>query len=156
MKINWKWLALLYGFLLLASGVVGQTVSPIISEYGHGKASGYFTVTNNSLRPMIVTVEPESFSITDGRLKYRTLDSDVHLTLNEMSAKLGPKSSHMFSYKAKCDKAPCWFTLYTRMSAGRTDKGIEVSLHLPHTVWVCPDKANCRETLLKQWHYEAR
>jgi hypothetical protein len=53
--------------MLLGSSAFGQTVQPVISEY-QMKADGKFALTNGTLTPMVVVLEPKSFSITpDGQ-----------------------------------------------------------------------------------------
>jgi hypothetical protein len=51
-----------------------QTITPVIMEYT-GKAGGRFELTNDTLTPMAVVLEPRSFSIgPDGKGLFRALD----------------------------------------------------------------------------------
>src|ERR1700730_9014334 len=71
--------------------VSAQTVSPVIVECGK-KCSGAFSVTNNGLTPLAVTVEARSFSMDpQGHATYRSLDAAADLKLDEGSARIAPK-----------------------------------------------------------------
>jgi len=150
-RIIWLVILELLGFAIAASA---QTISPLTAEYGK-KADGFFTVQNNSLQPVVVTVEPRSFSADEqGRQIFRPLDSGVHAKVDSTSARIGPKSSHIFSYKVTCDVLPCSMTFLTRTTAGRTPEGFEVALHLPHTVYTCNKAKDCRKTVLEALHVQ--
>src|SRR5215472_11001069 len=91
--------ALLAFFVLRGNA---QSVSPLVVECSH-KCAGSFTVSNDMVQPMAVVVEPYSFSLgPDSETLYRPLDKTVELTLNEMTARVGPHSAHTFDYSMKC------------------------------------------------------
>ena len=95
--------------------VAAQTVSPVIVECGK-KCNGAFSVTNNGLTPLAVTVEARSFSMdTQGHATYRTLDEAADLKLDEGSARIASKGTHTFSYQLKCSVVPCSVTLLSSM-----------------------------------------
>jgi hypothetical protein len=130
----------LFGLALLSLGscVSAQTVQPVISEYKL-KAEGKFALTNNTLLPMAVVLEPKSFSITpDGNGVFRPLDPDIHVELSSMSFRLEPKQTYYVFYKAKADKLPAWFTVYSTFSSLRHSSGLDVRILLPHTVYLYP------------------
>jgi hypothetical protein len=121
----------------LAGTASSQTLGPIISEYS-GKARGEFTVQNNSLTPVTVVLDPKSFSVTpDGKPLYRALDSSIKVKLDSMTARLGARQQHVFSYEIKCEQAPCWLTVYAAISGPHANAGIQTRILLPHTVYVC-------------------
>jgi len=124
----------------LGSRALAQTVQPVIVEY-KVKASGKFALTNNTLTPMAVVLEPKSFSITpDGNGVYRPLDPDIHVQLSAMSFRLEPKQTYYVFYKAMADKLPAWFTVYSVFSTLRHSSGLDVRILLPHTVYIYPKK----------------
>ena len=127
--------------LLLSGGcALAQTVSPIIVEY-KGKAAGRIALTNNTLTPMAVVLEPESFSITpDGNGVYRPLDTDIHVQLSAMSVRLDPGQTYYVFYKANADKLPAWFTIYSTFSSLHRTGSLDVRILLPHTIYIYPKK----------------
>ena len=137
-------------FMLLSSAMLSaQTISPVVSEYGGKKASGSFTVTNNALVPLTVVVEPpQSLSFINGKPHLGALDPTVHLTLEEMSAKVGAKQSHEFSYKLECDTQPCAVTIYTTITGPHTASGLAVAIHLPHVSYLCDKSKGCRSSMV--------
>jgi hypothetical protein len=131
---------LLSGVLLAVCAVFtfAQTVSPVIVEY-KVKADGRFALTNNTLTPMAVTLEPRSFSITsDGNGAYRTLDAGIHVQLSAMSARIDPGQTYYVFYKAKADRLPAWFTIYSTFSSLQHTGSLDVRILLPHTVYIYP------------------
>lgn len=141
--------AMLFGFawLLLGSCVIAQTVQPVISEYGT-KADGMFTLTNGTLTPMVVVMEPKSFSITpDGQGVFRTLDKDIHVELSAMSARLEPGQTYYVFYKAHADQLPAWFTVYSTFSSLQHEPGMDLRIMLPHTVYLYQKKPLNKEEI---------
>jgi hypothetical protein len=132
---------LLHGLLLSASILVtncllAQTVQPLISEY-QVKADGKFALTNGTLSPMVVVLEPKSFSITpDGQGVFRSLDQGIHVELSAMSARLEPGQTYYIFYKARADQLPAWFTVYSTFSSLQHHPGLDVRIMLPHTVYL--------------------
>jgi hypothetical protein len=111
------------------------------------KAEGKFSVVNTTLEPMVVVLEPKSFSISpDGRGTFRTLDPAIHVQLSTMSVKLQPLESYTIFYKADADAFPAWFTIYATFSPARsTGASISVRVQLPHTVYLYQSKPIDRE-----------
>jgi hypothetical protein len=126
--------------LFQACSVLAQTVSPVIVEY-KGKAEGRIALTNNTLTPMAVVLEPKSFSVAeDGNGVYRPLDPGIHLQLSSMSFRVDPGQTYYVFYKAKADKLPAWFTVYSVFSSLQHTGGLDVRILLPHTVYIYPKK----------------
>jgi hypothetical protein len=122
--------------LWLSAAMLAQTVQPVIVEY-KGKADGKIALTNDTLQPMVVVLEPKSFSITPaGRGMFRPLDSGIHVELSSMSVKLQPKQTYYVFYKATADKLPAWFTVYATFSSPLHSDGLDVRMMLPHTVYL--------------------
>jgi hypothetical protein len=118
-----------------------QSVSPVIVEY-RNKADGRLDLTNNTLTPMVVVLEPKSFSITpDGNGVYRPLDSSIDLQLSAMSFRIEPGQTYYVFYKAKAVKLPAWFTIYAVFTAVKHAQGMDVRILLPHTVYIYPKKS---------------
>jgi len=122
--------------LWLSAALLAQTVQPVIVEY-KGKADGKLALTNDTLSPMVVMLEPKSFSITpEGKGVFRPLDSNIHVELSSMSVKLQPKQTYYVFYKATADKLPAWFTVYATFSSPLHSEGLDVRIMLPHTVYL--------------------
>ena len=135
---------------------LAQTVQPMISEYRiHG--DGKFAVTNNSLGPMVVLLEPMSFSITpEGRGVFRQLDPGIHVELSSSSLKLAPGQTSYVFYKADADALPAWFTVYATFSSPRHGEGLDVRLMLPHTVYLLQETPLALEDVhVTDAHYSA-
>ncbi|WP_263366709.1 hypothetical protein [Edaphobacter bradus] len=129
-------LRLIPAVLLLSGSLLAQSVQPVIVEY-KGKADGKVALTNNTTSPMVVVLEPKSFSITpEGKGIFRDLDSNIHVDLSSMSVRLQPKQTYYVFYKATADKLPAWFTLYATFSSPQHSDGLDVRLMLPHTVYL--------------------
>ena len=127
------------GVLALALPFVSataQNVSPIIAEYT-AKAAGSFEVTNSSLAPAVVVLEPKSFKIReDGEGEFRDLDASIHLELSATSLRLEPRQSARIFYKVAPDRLPAWLCIYATFSPVKKKEGINVRMMLPHTVYV--------------------
>lgn len=133
-------------FALIALVVVAavptwaQTISPVIVEY-QKKANGKFQVTNDSDVPLAVVLEPESFTVDGkGNPTYVPLDKNIHLELSSTSFRLAPHQTYMVFYKASADHLPAWFTIYATVTGRRTVQGLELAIHLPHTVYLMTNK----------------
>ena len=134
-------------FLFFGLTVSAQTISPIIVECGK-KCRGEFSITNNGLTALAVTVEARSFSLdTLGHATNRPLDPSVELKLEEGSARISPKGTHIFGYQLKCSAPPCSVTILSSMVAGHTAEGILVRVQVAHTIYVCEKQKNCRKTV---------
>ena len=144
-----------FAWLLIGSSVLAQTVQPVISEY-QVKADGKFALTNGTLTPMVVVLEPKSFSITpDGQGVFRPLDRDIHVDLSAMSARLEPGQTYYVFYKAHADQLPAWFTVYSTFSAAQHHAGLDVRIMLPHTVYLYQKHALNKEEInipVASWH----
>src|SRR5258708_6021449 len=128
---------ILLALLFLSFTADAQTVSPVIAEY-KGKARGEFTVQNNGLTPLTVNIEPLSFTVDDkGQPRFTPLDTaHVHLKMDSFTVRIGAKQEHRFFYEVRCDRLPCWLSIYSTMVTGKTLQGIAVALHLPHTIYL--------------------
>jgi hypothetical protein len=113
-----------------------QTISPLIVEY-HQKGSGKILLTNDTLTPLIVVLQPESFSIApDGKASYRPLDRGIHVELSTTSVRLMPKQQYYVFYKTSADSLPAWYTIYATFSPAQAARGLTVRIMLPHTVYL--------------------
>lgn len=140
---KWKMFQIVAVFLLvLGTAAIGrlaraQTISPVVVEYQE-KGEGKIELTNSSLRPLVVILEPKSFNIApDGTGIYRPLDASIHVELSTMSVRLLPKQSYTVFYKASADRLPAWFTIYAAFSSPQRAPGLSLRILLPHTVYLC-------------------
>ena len=135
------WLfALLCGSLALA-----QTVSPLIDENvvkGPGKkAKGKIEYVNDSLQPLTVTLNTQSFTVSEtGEMLYRPLDRGIHVKFSATSFRIPPKQNYLVFYEAWTDAVPAWFVVYATFAGyqQRTEEGLKIQLLLPHTVYLLP------------------
>jgi hypothetical protein len=141
--------------LLFASSLSAQTITPLIAEYGK-KASGSFTITNNGLKPLNVVLEKHGFDVTkNGDAVLTPLPAGVDVELGATSTVIGIQQSHTFYYKISCSILPCKAELLALMSTGeRTSQGLQMSLGLPHVIYLCQVKKNCRLDTLKSYGYD--
>jgi hypothetical protein len=131
--------------LILAVGAAAQTLSPIRVECGK-RCSGQFTVTNGSIEPMTVVVQPFSAAVTpEGKAKLRPLDAGVDVRMPEMSARIGPHDDHTFDYTLKCATLPCMTQLLVSMTAGHTVSGMAIRVLIPETIYACEKSKDCRK-----------
>jgi hypothetical protein len=122
--------------IFTGAGALAQTVSPVIVEFKE-KGEGKIELTNDTLSPMVVFMQPESFSIApDGKALYRPLDPGIHVDLSTTSVRLEPKQSYMVFYKTHADTLPVWYTVYATFSPVKRGQGLNVRFMLPHTVYL--------------------
>lgn len=113
-----------------------QSVQPLIAEYTD-HASGFFEVTNSSLEPSVVVLEPKSFSIDeDGTGEFRALDPSIHLELSMTSVRLEPHQTARVFYKVSADTVPAWLSIYAGFSPLKAHAGLNVRILLPHTIYL--------------------
>lgn len=121
---------------LVAGATRAQSVQPLIAEYTD-HASGTFEVTNSSLFPAVVLLEPRSFTInTDGAGEFRPLDSSIHLELSATSLRLDARQTAHVFYKVTADHVPAWLCIYASFSSLKKNQGLNVRMMLPHTVYL--------------------
>jgi hypothetical protein len=139
----------IFVLLLVAPALHAQGIAPIITEYGHGKANGTFTITNDFLEPVSVVIQEYSFNVNqDGKSQLRPLDPGIHIQIDSMSAKIGAKQQHEFAYKVKCDTLPCWGTFNAALSGAHVSNGVGLVMIVPHTFYICRDKqTGCRNRI---------
>jgi len=135
--------------LIVGRSSFAQSVSPVIVEYRE-KAEGRLALTNNTLLPMTVLLEPRSFSINaDGNGVFRSLDRDIHVQLSNMSVRINPGQTYYVSYKANAEKLPAWFTIYSTFSAVKRVSDLDVRILLPHTVYIYPKKPRSKDQAIE-------
>jgi hypothetical protein len=138
------WLVLL---LILARSMESQTITPVISICGL-KCRGEFTVRNDSVKPMIVTITPYSFHMVAGHPVLIPVVNGTDVQLDQTSARLSPKGEHTFSYRLLCQNEPCMTQFLAGFAGGKADSGVQVMLRLPHVVYSCKQQKDCRQRAL--------
>ena len=150
-------------FFLLAVPLAAQTVIPLIDENvvggPHKKATGRIEYVNNSLQTLAVTLDTQSFTVSDkGVLTYRPLDPNIHLKLSSTSFRIPPKQKYLVFYEASADEVPAWFAVYATFAGfkERTAEGMQIHVLLPHTIYLLP-KGNARkdELVVRQAQYDS-
>ena len=127
--------------LLLASAATpaaAQSISPPISEYRSSRARGSFVVTNQTLFPLTVVLQPKGFKVTeDGDLYDVPLDTGhVKLKLSTLSFRLQPRQAYTVFYEAQADTVPYWFNVWSGITGSKTESGINLRIELPHVVYL--------------------
>jgi hypothetical protein len=139
--------------LIAASAVSAQTISPITFETSK-KIDGSYTVHNNTLAPVSVTIEIVGCTYDKTGRHFAPLPSTTHVTLSETSFRLGPQATEEIDYKGRTDSVPSSFAFVTTMTLGHTvvgkdNQAFQVKLVLPETVFVCNKASKCREQTLR-------
>ncbi|HEY6349642.1 MAG TPA: hypothetical protein VI636_09555 [Candidatus Angelobacter sp.] len=148
--------------LLSAITVLAQTVRPVIDEnivQGPGKkAKGKIEYVNDSLQPLTVTLDTQSFTVSDtGELSYRPLDSNIHVKFSATSFRIPPRQSYLVFYEATADAVPSWFVVYATFAGykERTAEGLKIQLLLPHTIYLLPkEQVKKDELVIKTAEYD--
>jgi hypothetical protein len=149
---NVKIAATIVAVLLLRIISIAQTVRPLINELGN-PAKGHVDYVNDSLTPLNVVLEMNSFSVSEtGQLSYRPLDPNIHVKLSATSFRIQPQQTYHVFYEASSTQSPAWFVIYANFSGFpfRTAEGMNVRLELPHTVYLLPKQSVKKEDI----HFE--
>jgi P pilus assembly chaperone PapD len=125
-----------------------QAISPVIAEY-QGKGRGEFQVSNSTLYPMDVVLEPFSFVVdSKGHPTYGPLEPTIHVRLSSPSFRLGPKQVYTVFYDATADVLPAWFTIYATVTRANNHSDVRVAFQLPHTVYILPKTTVKRDSVI--------
>jgi len=130
-------LALVPALCLLAGALRAQSISPPVAEYRE-KANASFTVTNESVFPLTVVLQPRGFTVSeDGEVSVTSLDTTrIHLSLSTISFRLQPRQAYTVFYEVKADSVPSWFTIWNAVTGARTSNGVNIRVELPHVVYL--------------------
>jgi hypothetical protein len=143
--VTLAWIALT-AVIVAPRSAPAQTLSPVIVEHHGKKAQAKFELVNDGLVPLNVVLEPKSFDVSiDGEVTYRPLDSSVHLKLSAMSLRIPAKQSRWVFYEAIADSYPAWFVIPCTFSGMPKHQGLNVTVELPHTVYLVQDQPLRRE-----------
>ncbi len=122
--------------LLPAQALRAQSVQPAVVEYITA-ADGKFDIANESMVPLVVTLEAKSFTITpQGDAKFSALAPTIHLKLSETSVRLPPKGRRTIFYKASSDVYPAWFCVYSTFNGLPRRGNVNLAMDMPHTVYL--------------------
>jgi hypothetical protein len=147
---------------LLSLPLLAQTVRPVIDENivkGPGKkAKGKIEYVNDSLETLTVTLDTQSFTVSDtGEMLYRPLDSVTHVKFSATSFRIPPKQSYLVFYEAYADAVPAWFVVYATFAGykHRTPEGLNIQVLLPHTIYLLPkEEVKKDELVIKTAKYD--
>lgn len=150
----WRY-ALQIAFLwLCAFPLAAQTVRPLIDENvvqeRDKKAKGKIEYLNDTLEPLTVTLDTQSFTVSDtGAITYRPLDSSIHIKFSASSFRILPKQSYLVFYEATADSTPAWLVVYATFAGYKetTAEGLKIHLLLPHTIYLLPKREIKKEEL---------
>ncbi len=126
--------------LAAASTAAGQTIRPIVSEYGT-EARGRLELVNNGDRPLDAVLETIGFAVDEaGQVRDVPMPGDITVRLSTTSIRLPPKQTRYVDYEASAGPRPAWFAILARFSgyARPTDSGIQIQLEMPHYVYLLP------------------
>ena len=151
----WRFLLRAVCLFLCAGPLGAQTVRPLIDENvvqeKDKKAKGKIEYVNDTLEPLTVTLDTQSFTVSDtGQMSYRPLDSNVHVKFSASSFRILPKQSYLVFYEATADALPSWFVVYATFAGYKetTAEGLKIHLLLPHTIYLLPKQEVKKEELV--------
>jgi hypothetical protein len=140
--------------LLCAFSLHAQTVRPLIDENivqeRDKKAKGKIEYVNDTLEPLTVTLDTQSFTVSDtGEISYTPLNSSIHVKLSASSFRILPKQNYLVFYEASADSIPAWFVVYATFAGYKetTAEGLKIHLLLPHTIYLLPKQGVKKEEL---------
>jgi hypothetical protein len=148
--------------LFCALPIAAQTVRPLIDENivreREKKAKGKIEYLNDTLEPLTVTLDTQSFTVSDnGKMSYRPLDSSIHVKFSATSFRILPKQNYLVFYEASADTLPAWFVVYATFAGYKqtTAEGLRIHLLLPHTVYLLPAQVpNKQDLIVKKAQYD--
>jgi hypothetical protein len=140
---------------LCAWSLQAQTVRPLIDENivkdKDKKATGKIEYVNDSLEPLTVTLDTQSFTVSDtGEITYAPLNSSIHVKLSASSFRILPKQNYLVFYEASADSVPAWFVVYATFAGYKetTAEGLKIHLLLPHTIYLLPKQGVKKDELV--------
>ena len=135
---------------LVGVAAQAQTVMPVFAEGKAGKhwVKGQFTVMNQGVQPLPVSVEPRQLQIVEGRGAFGMVQPGTEVELKDTSAVIAPRSSRTFDFKIHCE-TDCMVTFLSGMVTGKTKDGVLVKLWLPSSVFLCTEVKGCRARIKK-------
>ena len=140
--------------LLCGLSLHAQTVRPLIDEnivQDQGKkAKGKIEYVNDTLQPLAVTLDTQSFTVSDtGEISYAPLNGSIHVKFSASSFRILPKQSYLVFYEASADSIPAWFVVYATFAGYKdtTAEGLKIHLLLPHTVYLLAKQGVKKEEL---------
>jgi hypothetical protein len=129
-------------------------VTPLIDEnivQGPNKnAKGKIEYVNDTLEPLTVTLDTQSFTVSDtGEIFYTPLNNSIHVKFSATSFRILPKQSYLVFYEASADAIPSWFVVYATFAGYKetTAEGLKIHLLLPHTIYLLPKQGVKKEEL---------
>jgi P pilus assembly chaperone PapD len=142
-----------FAAILLAHPALGQSVSPIISEY-QGNTKSSFDVANTTNEPLNVVLETFSFTVDeDGKMSFRPLkpEDGIEVQLSSMSFRVPPHQSYTVFYSAKAKTLPSWFVVYANFRAvsKSNQTGFNIQLELPHVIYLLPKKGHLEKSEIR-------
>ena len=136
----------LFGLLASPRPSDAQTLRPVIVEHSGQRVRSKFELVNDGLLPVNVVIEPRSFEVTPaGEVLYLPLDPSIRLKLSAMSVRIPPRQSRWIFYEVSSDTFPAWFVIPCTFSGMPKREGLEVTVELPHTVYLLQKEALRRE-----------
>jgi len=150
----WRFVLQAACLLLCAFSLQAQTVRPLIDENvvqpRDKKAKGKIEYVNDTLEPLTVTLDTQSFTVSDtGEISYSPLNKSIHVKLSDSSFRILPKQSYLVFYEASADTIPSWFVVYATFAGYKetTAEGLKIHLLLPHTIYLLPKQGVKKEEL---------
>ena len=136
----------LLGLSISPTTADAQTLRPVVVEHSGQKVRSKFELVNDGLLPVNVVIEPRSFEVTPaGEVLYLPLDPSIRLKLSAMSVRIPPRQSRWIFYEVSSDTFPAWFVIPCTFSGMPKREGLEVTVELPHTVYLLQKEALRRE-----------
>lgn len=129
----------------------GITLSPAIAEARikpNQKARGSFTVTNGTLSPVNVIVEPKLAVGKDGHVEIVPLPFTMNVDLDSTSARIPPQQTFTFDFTVSGVSQPSALVFDVKATGAHANVGTSVAISLPSYFYLC-DSKNCRNRILQ-------
>lgn len=125
--------------LIVAAVASAQGISPILMVFHpkHGHVASSFNVLNNSLTPMVTTLEVRAFAVDEeGHVSLEPMSPENTVTLSTSSLRVPPLSKSSVNFSADCPSACQFFIIANNVSVQKASTGMNVRILLPETIYV--------------------
>jgi len=139
--------------LLLVSPAPCQTLNGLTTECGK-KCTGEFSVTNNQVVPMVLTIDPflmfakGSPDFTYQGVPFSRLQGQADLELSSTSARLAPQQTYVIDFRLRCHQVPCAIALASTLTPVKSI-AFTPRVTLLHFVYQCNREKRCRLDTLR-------
>lgn len=131
----------------------GITLSPAIAEAKikpNQKARGSFTVTNGTLAPVNVIVDPKLAVGKNGNIEMVPLPFNMDVELDSTSARIPPQQTYTFDFTVSGVSQPSALVFNVKAAGAHANYGASVAISIPSYFYLCDGK-DCRNKILQSF-----